>query len=343
MDQDPVQPKKYVLKRVADARDGASHPRTAAAPAAAPKLVRRTYLDDPTPSHVATHPRTVGSPWTITIHDFGKRWVEASWGKAESRPGKRGCKGQSPFKDRNEIRARARAVGEIRRKCITIGADHLVTLTYRKNVQDRMRVLEDLERLHRMLKRGGKPLAYVNVLECQQRGAIHAHLGVRGFQDVRFLRRCWYKIVGNQQGQVNVEGPRRNSSPVKLGRYLSKYISKEIGILPREFGEHRYFCSLGIAVPTERYQLILRPDAESVPGKLKSLLYAETLRRIGDHCSIADWTGSGGTYGWVSGYHDPSCRWFRGAPNAVEQSPSGPFKATIPSEDSLLTQNSLDC
>ena len=39
---------------------------------------------------------------------------------------------------------------------------------------------------------------------------------------------------------------------LKLARYLSKYISKDLDSQPREFEEHRYFCSLGIAVPTER-------------------------------------------------------------------------------------------
>ena len=51
----------------------------------------------------------------------------------------------------NEARARGRAKGTIRKKCLTIGADHLVTLTYRANVEDRERVLHDLGRLRRCL------------------------------------------------------------------------------------------------------------------------------------------------------------------------------------------------
>ena len=78
-------------------------------------------------------------------------------------------------------------------------SDHLVTLTYRDNVEDRERVLTDLERMRRMLSSIGYPMPYVAVLECQKRGAIHPHLAVRGFQDIRFLRRCWYKIVGKAQ------------------------------------------------------------------------------------------------------------------------------------------------
>jgi len=303
--REPSQPKRYILRAPTGMRDGASHPHTAAAPPAAAKLVKRTYLHHP-PSERSRQPE---STWTITIHDFGKQWVESSWGKVDSRPGKRGRKGGSPNPERNQQRARSRAVGEIRRKCLSIGADHLVTLTYRENVQDRTRVLEDLERLRRMLAKSGSPILYVTVMECQKRGAIHPHIAVRGFQDVRLLRRCWYRIVGNGQGQVNVRGPRPGSSPVKLARYLSKYISKDLDALPREAGEHRYFCSLGINVPTERFELALARPSEGVAGELFSLMLNETLRRIGVHCNLKHWMGGGGSYGWFSGYEDITCRW----------------------------------
>ena len=252
-----------------DAPDGDSHRRTAAGPPAAPKLVRKTFLVDHTESHSHTQ-SSGGSTWSVKIHDFGKQWIESSWGKIDPHPGKRGFKGKSLNKEQNEKRARARATGEIRRKCLSIGADHLVTLTYRDNVEDRERVLTDLERLRRMLSRGGYSMPYVAVLECQKRGAIHPHLAVRGFQDIRLLRRCWYKIVGKAQGQVNVKGPRPGTSPVKRARYLSKYISKEIDSQPREFEEHRYFCSLGIRVPTE--ELSDCPDPQRERSGIKTLL-----------------------------------------------------------------------
>ncbi|MGH7146651.1 MAG: rolling circle replication-associated protein [Nitrospiraceae bacterium] len=291
-------------------RDGASHPHPAAAPPAAAKLVKKTYLHH-APSPHSSQPEPTS--WSVTTHDFGKHWVESSWGKVDARPGKRGVKGRSLNPERNQQRARTRAGGVIRRKCLTIGADHLVTLTYRENVQDRTRTLEDMERFHRMLKRAGASLQYVTVLEYQKRGAIHLHIAVRGFQDVRLLRRCWYRIVGDGQGQVNVKGPRPGSSPVKLARYISKYISKDIDALPREAGEHRYFCSLGITVPTERYELALPRPSEGEAGELYCLMLKETLRRIGVHCNISQWIGGGGSYGWISGFEDPTHRWITGS------------------------------
>jgi hypothetical protein len=293
-----------------DARAGESHPRTAAGPSAAPKLVKRTFLVAPSPAHSTTRPH-IAATWSIRIHDFGTQWVEASWGLSDPRPGKKGCKGRSPNRIHNEKRARARATGAIRRKCITIGADHLVTLTYRDNVANRDRVLRDLDRLRRMLTRAGYPMPFVAVLECQRRGAIHPHLAVRGFQDVRLLRRCWYKIVGQGQGQVNVRGPRPGSSPVKLARYLSKYIAKDLESLPREFGEHRYFSSLGITVPTERFQIIVGRHAANVEERMFSLVFREMLRRVGEYSTLNQWSGGAGTYGWMAGFADPSTHWIR--------------------------------
>jgi hypothetical protein len=292
-------------QRPTDALVGDSLQRAAAGPPAAPKLVRKTFLVDHTESNSSTQ-SAGGSTWSIKIHDFGKHWVESSWGKVEARPGKRGLKGKSPNKEQNEKRARARATGVIRRKCLAIGADHLVTLTYRENVEDRERVLTDLERLRRMLSRGGYSMPYVAVLECQKRGAIHPHLAVRGFQDIRLLRRCWYKIVGKAQGQVNVKGPRPGTSPVKLARYLSKYISKDIDSQPRGFEGHRYFCSLGIAVPTERFQVVLARNARESESKLFFLMFKDMLHRIGEYCTVKHWLGGAGTFGWISGFEDPT-------------------------------------
>ena len=279
----------------ARARGGASHPRRGAAPAATPKLDRRTFLGDHTWPHITLPP--AGNVWSITIHDFGKQWVEMSWGRLDPIQGKRGEKGASRNRKLNEARARGRAKSTIRKKCLTIGADHLVTLTYRANVEDRERVLHDLERLRRALSRSGCSMPYVAVLERQQRGALHPHLAVKGFQDVRLLRRCWYKIVGNGQGQVNVRGPRPGSSPVKLVRYLSKYISKDFDNTPREFEEHRYFCSLGVKVPTEKHEFVLDRRAKDVERKMYSLIRREALRRIGVCCRLSEWIGGSGTYG----------------------------------------------
>ena len=92
----PEQRRIYKLKpiiqaRAADARGGDNHTRTAAAPAAAAKLVRRTFLGDHTEGN-SFQQMDEGNTWSIKIHDFGKQWVESSWGKVDVRAGKRGAK-----------------------------------------------------------------------------------------------------------------------------------------------------------------------------------------------------------------------------------------------------------
>jgi hypothetical protein len=204
----------------ARARGGASHPRTGAAPAASPKLDRRTFLGEHTWPHITLPP--AGNVWSITIHDFGKQWVEMSWGRLDPIQGKRGEKGASRNRKMNEARARGRAKEHNSQEM----PDHRSRPSRDLDLSSecggsRARVTRS-GRLRRALSRSGCSMPYVAVLERQQRGALHPHLAVKGFQDVRLLRRCWYKIVGNGQGQVNVRGPRPGSSPVKLARYLSK-------------------------------------------------------------------------------------------------------------------------
>lgn len=109
---------------------------------------------------------------------------------------------------------------------------------------------------------------------------------------------------------------------MKLARYLSKYITKDLDIQPREFEEHRYFSSLGIKVPTERFQIVVARQAREVESKMFRFMFDEVLRRIGEYCSLKHWIGGSGTFGWMSGFEDPTCRWIT--------NPSGSLSATTP-------------
>ena len=115
--------------------------------------------------------------------------------------------------------------------------------------------------------------------------------------------------MGQGLRRVNVTGPSPRSSPVNLARYLSKYISKDFENAPREFEEHRYFCSLGVQVPTEKVELVLHRYAKNVEGKMFILVFQETLRRVGKHCSLTHWMGGAGRFGWIAGFEDLSVQW----------------------------------
>lgn len=161
---------------------------------------------------------------------------------------------QQFLSEKREEDSRLRAKGAVRRRLLTVGADHLLTLTYRENITDLARAEEDLRQFLRLVRERYAEFPYVAVWERQKRGAIHWHLGVPGFQDVRFLRRCWLDVVGDGNGNIDVRGPHGDQpSCASLARYIAKYILK--GQEDRRRGQHRYRCCVGIVVPKEVYRL----------------------------------------------------------------------------------------
>lgn len=119
-----------------------------------------------------------------------------------------------------------------------IGADRLLTLTVRENLSDLDRFQAGVKRFLRAIDRQMRGLQYVAVFEQQKRGAWHAHLAIRGFRDVRTLRRLWLAIVGKGQGNVDITPPRRRE---RLASYLAKYVAKNIA--QHGLNRKRYWAS----------------------------------------------------------------------------------------------------
>jgi len=92
--------------------------------------------------------------------------------------------------------------------------------------------------------------------------------------------------------------------------------------MPREFEEHRYFCSLGVKVPTEKHEFILDRRATDVERKMYSLMRREALRRVGVCCRLTEWMGGAGTYGWMAGFEDASIRTVSKTDESVPIGPS---------------------
>lgn len=168
----------------------------------------------------------------------------------------------------NRARAVRRARQAVRFAVKAIGADHLLTLTYRENMTCNERLKADWDRFRRYVKKGLpacghhkahpglKQWKFVACREQQDRGAWHLHVAVVGRQDIAFLRRCWYAAIGGQQddtgdhtkGAVNVRGPsKRWGVPTaewkceKLAGYMTKYLYKSF----EELGdnEKRYWAA----------------------------------------------------------------------------------------------------
>ncbi|MGK2927912.1 MAG: rolling circle replication-associated protein [Lysobacterales bacterium] len=162
------------------------------------------------------------------------------------------CKGLAKRKIKAENLARSlrRSRAQVRRKCMAGGLDHLLTLTYAENMTDLNAGWRDFKQFLRYVRKRRGGFAYLAVPEFQKRGAVHFHVAVHGFQDVRFLRRAWVAVVG--AGNIDVKGPRVRGPSMwartKLAGYLTKYITKNAST---EEARQRYRVAEGIEIPGE--------------------------------------------------------------------------------------------
>lgn len=166
--------------------------------------------------------------------------------------------------EENHDRSVRRAKQKVRWLLKSVQADHLLTLSYRENMQDQNRLKADFQRFIRLVRHRYPNFRYVAVREYQERGALHIHMGVQGRQDVRYLRSCWYRALGSAYdvegeltpGQIDVSGPNRRWGGArgvsrwktnKLAGYMTKYLEKGF-----EVGEHhskRYWAPKGLDKP----------------------------------------------------------------------------------------------
>jgi len=149
-------------------------------------------------------------------------------------------------KEANAARAATRARRTLRHAVKQLGLDRMLTFTTRECITDRDKFLARWERFLRLVAdaKGRHWLKYQCVLELQKRGAYHAHVAVRGFKDILFLRHCWVKALGggvgkDSPGTVNVRRwdgalPRR-----KLIAYMCKYMGKDVGAEAEELAHRK--------------------------------------------------------------------------------------------------------
>ena len=226
--------------------------------------------------------------WVIRGRNFGDGQVEITATRFDRYMGAqrlsampRAKRGESENTEDNLLDAAKRAKQQVRLRCKAIGADRMITLTYRENMQDKVRLKRDFDSLRRRLGALGG-FQYVAVAERQQRGAWHLHVAVCGRQNYRVLRSIWQSIVGFDNGNVHVRNPfKEKGLRHKLAGYLAKYITK--GFSEHAMNEKRYWTSRGVVVP-ERMPIdhILSDD----PAEALKIAFA-AAKRVGatlDRC-----------------------------------------------------------
>lgn len=166
---------------------------------------------------------------------------------------------RAPRQETNIARSVRRARTTVRRKAMTMRADHLFTLTYRQNQTDRDLSFKDFLRFVRLVRDRWPKFQYIAVAERQKRGAWHFHIATNQFYPVQVLNAIWQRVVGANNGNVDVKY-RKKISPVKIARYMTKYISKGFNGDERDQnipGANRYRVSHGIHDPVQTGYLAL--------------------------------------------------------------------------------------
>jgi hypothetical protein len=200
--------------------------------------------------------RTTGNGWHLRATSYPTGDVEVMALKLgpEDRirrgGGKRKNKEKQSMDEQNLRRSQRRSKQTVRRKCLTLQADTLLTLTYRENQTDLEQAWKHFQNFSKLMKQRYKHWQYICVPERQERGSIHFHLAIRGYYHWNTVRRFWWQTLGcSGEGQKpgNVDFQKRKDKkgrivvdPSKISRYLAKYLSKQETV---EFNKRRYSSS----------------------------------------------------------------------------------------------------
>jgi len=194
----------------------------------------------------------------------------------------RARRGESEKRSQNDDDSAKRARQAARLRCKAIGADRMITLTYRENMQDRERLKRDYDLFRRRMSKC-RQFHYVATVERQERGAFHIHIAVRGRQSYQLVRSIWQSVVGTSTdgksgGQINVRDPHKfgfgQKGQHKLAAYITKYITKDMS--DHELNAKRYWTSRGIVIPEKNYYQLPY-------GTSASEAFAHVMQLAADH------------------------------------------------------------
>lgn len=209
--------------------------------------------------------------------------------------------GRLPRTERSIAVAVQRAKKMVFLKVQAAGLDHMLTLTYRENMQDRARLVADWTYFVKLVHAKFPSWPFVAVPEKQERGAWHIHAAVKGWQDVKFLRKMWHRVVGQDNGNIDVRGEWRRGRMKKtkewsksgLAGYLSKYIGKSFAD-STERDLRRYWPSKGIDVPEGLVSMVDAETWEEAVVSTFGLVADETMVS-----GVRQWADKSGFCYWI--------------------------------------------
>lgn len=137
-----------------------------------------------------------------------------------------------------------RAKVKVRKLCKAMGADTLLTLTYRVNFKDLAQSKKHLKEFVRRVRRVMPEFRAVAVYEHQARGALHWHIATAGIpasfmrpnalgvlckvKSFEVIRAIWRSVAQDLGGNIDVARRKSSSrrSPAQIASYIAKYIVK---------------------------------------------------------------------------------------------------------------------
>lgn len=212
-------------------------------------------------------------------------------------------------REKSTERAARRAKTQVRRRCKVIQADCMLTLTYRENMQDETRLQADFKAFRKRLDTIGA-FQYVATIEKQERGALHLHIACQHFpaylrdeagtrvKSYNVIRAMWRRVVGRDNGNVDLTRPRGRNSAHRIASYIAKYVSKKVS--EAALNSKSYWSSRGIEIP--------RPQVLWYAGEMDTFDIVTELARkfaLNGYSDIAQYADAMNQFHWFSASRPP--------------------------------------
>ena len=143
------------------------------------------------------------------------------------------------------------------------------------------------------------------MLELQKWGALHVHVACQQFpvymrnehgvrvKSYNLIRSMWRRIVGADNGNVDLTRPRGKNSAHRISSYISKYVSKSIS--EADYNKKSYWSSTGIVMPRP---VVMVFDAAQTTWDIISMIAGDFFAR--GLTDIAQYHSAPGKFYWFS-------------------------------------------
>lgn len=251
---------------------------------------------------VKAHP--LGNGHTEVTAKRGTDWIECQWTKDQIADHLQMCADQEEElaeerKEKSLAVAANRAKKRVRQLCKAMGADTLLTLTYRANQQDLQLCKEHLEAFARRMKTLIPGFRAVCGFEQQKRGAWHVHMatvklpatlparnGVK-VKSFNIIRAVWAKVTKDLGGNIDISSRKRHSqrSAARIASYLSKYITKAFAEGEKWMNRWTKYGKCDVPLPVDLGRF---PDAGQALQAAFSVVCGETVD-TSHYSHFGDW------------------------------------------------------